>query len=144
MVKESKYIRDQLLKNYPELIKQNIWLTDPFYLLPELKDLEESIKRNSVKDIKYYKSISECEEFSLFLHARIKMERAKNAKNIPDSEKYTWAFGEATGYRSGLMGKSIHQMCICFTQDGIKIIEPQSDRIENLDINKFNIFFVKM
>jgi len=144
MIKDSKYIKNKLLKEYPKLQKENIWLTDPFYLLPELKDLEISVKKNSVKDIQYYKNISECEEFSLFLHAKIKMERVQNVKDIPDHEKYTWAFGEVIGYKYGLMGKNIHQMNICFTKEGIKIIEPQSNKIENIDINKFDIFFVKM
>ena len=112
--------------------------------MPELNDLEESIERNSVKDLIYHKNICECEEFSLFLTAAIKIERARYVKFIPKDERYSWAVGEAIGYRTGLMGMKVHQMCICMTQDGIKIIEPQSDKIEESDSDKFDIFFVKM
>jgi len=144
MVKDSKYIKNELLKIYPKLKKENIWLTDKYYLVPELQEVIESIERNSVKDIQYNNKISECEEFSLFLHAKVKMERAKNVKNISEDNRYTWAFGEVIGFRQTLMGESIHQMNICFTQEGIKIIEPQSDVIEDFDLNKFNVFFIKM
>ena len=95
--------------------------------------------------IKHIKNVADCEKRAWFLHSAIQRERAEKAEQLPENERYTWAFGWTLGIRHGVFGSQSHSMNIAVTSDeGIIIIEPLTNVIEKVDLKKYSVFAVVM
>ena len=105
------------------------WMTDRHFIAPTLFDVQSAVKKHSVAGVKVISNISECEDLADQLNARIHWERIELAQNnkLNKSELYSWAFGIAFGSRFD--GWDEYHTCnICYTEDGLYLIEPQHNR----------------
>ena len=132
----SRVVRSRLKAVWPDL--EHIWLTDNRFELLTVKKLDALLEKDKTDSLQYKKKKGECEEFSLFLHAKVKM-----ANMFDDNSKYSWAFGEVIG-RKFLGFEQVHSANICLTKSGIYLIEPQTDAYWQADPDEDDVFFVKM
>jgi hypothetical protein len=138
MIKTSDEIREILIDAYPKLNHKRIWLTDTKFLLPTMDELVEAVAANSVKGLSFKPVTQECEEFALYLAAGV---RRWHAAMEPEAN---WAFGEAAGHLYGLLGKTNHNTNICITTDDVVWIEPQSDLVHKVNLDKYSVYMVKI
>jgi hypothetical protein len=108
---------------------RNFVMPDEFYWLPKKKEVRKYLKESAFEKYKWQRSIFDCDDFALVLHAYIVEERYKNLNKIPEKERFAWAFGQVWGVR--FAGKDLeHAINICVTRDkGVQLIEPQRDKM---------------
>lgn len=120
-------IASELRKEWPAIYLP--WMTDRKFIAPSFFDLQAAIKKHSVANLKIIDNISECEDLADQLSARIHWERMELAQKgkLKKSELYSWAFGIVFGTR--FEGWDDPHTCnICYTEDGLFLIEPQHNR----------------
>lgn len=118
---------------------RQIWLRNKEYIIPELKDVEEVVKKY-ICDLPVINGFNECENFALYLHANVKKHIAEEGKL-----KLNWAFGDFICKKETLFfGTVIHTACICLCEEGFYIIEPlEKNKILKAN-NDYKPFFVNL
>ena len=143
MKKKVNDIREILLKPYPELIYERTLLTSTEYFLPELRDVEEVIERNSVIGIERCKHLTECEKFAWYLSSAIHRERSENKNNISEDKRYTWSLGWCIGLAKSVFQTKSDSMCWVITSDkGLKIISPETNLILDVNAKTYSVFWI--
>lgn len=118
-----------------------IWLTDPSNEVMTMKLLHEVVRDCSVAHMDFIGTVWDCDNFALQLHARVQktqydMVKAGSAGQTP------WAFGECMGTK--FRGKmEDHAINIAITDEGICLIEPQTNEIWKASRKNDSPFFVK-
>ena len=138
MILTSKQIRKRLKKIWPDL--KHVWLTDKEYLAVKERELQLVLHEweGQLKNYEYKPSITECEEYALFLHAFVKLKQLANR-----NDKFNWAYGECI--TSQLLGfEAVHSANIFITHNKIYIAEPQSGAFWEVNPDEDTVFFVKM
>ena len=138
MILTSKQIRKRLKKKWPKL--RNIWLTDKKYLAVRQRELQLVLDdwQADLKNYEYKPTVSECEEYALFLHAFVKLRQLRDR-----NDDYNWAYGECIA--SKLLGfKQVHSANIYLTYNKIFMAEPQTGAFWEVNPDEDSVFFVKM
>jgi hypothetical protein len=144
MLKTRDEIAEIYQKAYPNLEDHYCILLSEEFLLPTSEQVKDWIAKYSVAHIPHVKNIADCEKRAWFLINSIHRERAENALNIPEDERYTVSIGWLTGLKKNIFGESSHTIVTVLTEDGIVNIEPKTDLIEEVDINKFDALLLVM
>ena len=134
----SKQIRKRLKKKWPEL--EHVWLTDTKYLEVKQKEVELVLRswQGQLKEYVYKPTVSECEEYALFLHAFVKLRQLADR-----DDNYNWAYGECI--TSQLLGfETVHSANIYLTHNKIYLAEPQTGAFWEANPDEDTVFFVKM
>ena len=138
MILTSKQIRKRLKKKWPQL--KHVWLTDKSYLAVKQKEVQlvlHSWKDELVK-FEYKPTVSECEEYALFLHAFVKLRQLADR-----NDDYNWAYGECINSQTlGFEGS--HSANIYLTHDKIFMVEPQTGAFWEANPDEDTPFFIKM
>ena len=145
MLKTKHEITEIFLKAYSGTVYKRVLLTSEYYLCPTLQEAGGAIERNSVVNIKQKKHITECEKSAWYLSNAIHLERSMlaNEGGLSKEELYTWAFGWCIGILRNRFQTESHTMCWAVTSDeGLKIIEPASNMIHDVDIKTYSVFWV--
>ena len=125
---------------------EGLWIADVEYYLPERKEIEIALRHNQTNFRKFIDELWDCDDFALLLNAQIKVQRAEKAREgqILQDEWFPWAFGECWGTK--FQGKKYkHAINICFTRDeGILLIEPQTDEIWKANPKRDQVYFIKI
>jgi len=116
-------IRDQIKAMWPDAYALN---TDSKFLVPSEAEVRDLIIDRSAASIKVLDDIAECDDISVILWGRIKEARALQAADnlIAAEDQLSWPLGICFGLSfHGWSGS--HWQNICFTKQGILMIEPQ-------------------
>ena len=142
MVISADEVRAELAALWPGL--EHIWLRNMRYVRPAPAELDLALAGCRV-DLPVYPGFNECENFALFVHARIKERRVRQAAAGNVEQMYNWAFGDMICEKKGLLGTVVHTACICIAADGVKIIEPMAqNRCAPADPDRYRVFFVNL
>jgi len=145
-----KEIEKQLQIIWPKLeLDKNIWLADSEYWMPKRKDVEELLKASWVDKKKYIQSTWDCDNYALYLMAECHYLVAGLvwSELIKKEDALPWAFGECWGYFNVNWNEIVrkHAINIVLTEDdGILLIEPQTDEIWIPERKKDSIHYVRM
>lgn len=118
-----------------------IWPTDPVSKQMSLSLLKDVVEACSVAHLDFTGTVWDCDNFALQLHAKVQKyqyDQLKTGKagNVP------WAFGECMGTK--FKGRTEdHAINISLTDEGIYLVEPQTNEIWKADKTKDSPFFVK-
>ena len=121
-------------------------MPDGDYWAPSLKDLEKYIQDSQIYKFQYNLEWMDCDDFALLLHSDIVRRRyQKIVKRKLKKDKWLpISFGQIWG--SKFQGqKQMHAINICYTHDnGIMLIEPQTNHIWKADKKKDEPFFIRI
>lgn len=132
-------LRMKLQKLWSDLTM--IWPTDPIYEPMTLILLREVVQACSIAHMEFAGTVWDCDNFALQLHATVQKYQYNQMKKGAAS-KIPWAFGECLG--TMFRGREEdHAINICITDEGIYLIEPQTNEIWKANKREDNPFFVK-
>jgi hypothetical protein len=117
-----------------------VWLTDKEYLAVKQREMQLVLKdwEGQLKNYEYKPTVSECEEYALFLHAFVKLRQLADR-----DDTHNWAYGECI--TSQLLGfEMVHSANIYLTHNKIYMAEPQSGAFWEANPDEDTVFFVKM
>ena len=142
MIKISnKELREQL----KTMGVQFSWLTEKVFISPKLEEIKAILQEASVAALKFIPNIQECDDFALHLHSKIKRIRGDWAATgkILAPEAFNWAFGECFGIKFNGITKS-HNVNIAVCEEGIFLLEPQTNETWQFNQNQDTILIVRM
>ena len=121
-----KEIRKQLKTVWPDIYSLN---TDKEFIVPNDSEVKDLIVERSAAEIRVLDDIAECDDISIILWGHIKEARAVLAaeNKITVQDQMSWPFGICFGLKFNGR-KMYHWQNLCFTQQGILMIEPQLNR----------------
>lgn len=119
-------VRSRLQEAFPEAA---IFVADREYHYPTKRDIEWLLSDSSFEVYKYLKSVFDCDDYCLMLHAFVRQEQYKEKWEKP------WAFGE--------IWSRTHAYNVVVSEDEILCIEPQTDAIWTVRADP-DIWFVRM
>jgi hypothetical protein len=135
----SQQLKDELRNRWPDL--QWIWPTNPYWSIISNDWLDKIIENCSVRHFKTIKGIWECENYAYQWKANVEKYQYELYDSGEYQPKWRWAVGECLGMQAGLFGGVVvHSVNVLRTEDGIKLFEPQEDKV---GIDDFTPFFVK-
>lgn len=145
----AKVIR-KLHKLWPDLIADydggNLWIADSDYWLITEDELKWVVKESPINEYRFVNEGFDCDDFALLFHSHVvEMRYEEILMNNRDAKKwYPWALGQVWGTK--FQGKkTTHAINICLTKDeGIMLIEPQTDEIWKADPEQDEVFFIRM
>jgi hypothetical protein len=119
-------IHEILHKQYPAALLK---IADKRYHRPNREYLWKELVSSYMEDYKYLAEITDCDDFTLFLHAWIRQQQYKEKWDKP------LAFGEAWSAQHAL------NIAVLDTNE-VVLVEPQNDYILSADAH--DIVFVRM
>ncbi len=135
----SERLRMALNGLWPNL--QMIWPTDPNYEVVPVKKLKEILNKCSVSGLTFMGDVWDCDNFALQLHAKVQKHQYDEVL-FGTASKTPWAFGECLGTR--FRGDEInHAINISITDNGVYLIEPQTNEIWKADKTSDKPYFIK-
>jgi hypothetical protein len=139
----STVVSDELRTIWPSIYLP--WLTDREYIAPTLQEVIDAVERCSVASLKTIDAISECEDFSEILAARIKMARIEKAQAdlLKQEELFNWAFGIAFGDMFKAW-REYHYLNIFRSEEGLYLLEPQTHEFWKPNAAEDNVILVKI
>lgn len=141
MVITSKDIREILKDIWPDL--DHIWLTDSKYTSIESGLLSVILSNSKLPETIFINDLWDCDNYALQLHAQVqKFQYESFLRNKTTGSAYSWAFGECLG-TSFNNKQEVHAVNIAITNSGIRLIEPQNNKIWIPERGRDEIFFVK-
>jgi len=133
---QASEIRKMTKALWPEIGFQ--WLTDKKFSVPKLEQLKAFLSISELDKQEFIDHAQDCDDFALQLHAE-----AKRYFVQKEELKYPLAFGECFATRwAGFKKKHNANICVC--EDGIYLIEPQTDEIRKANSKTDNILIVRM
>lgn len=154
MIQKTEKIRNLFLDIYSELDYNRTLLTNPEFWLPRLSEVEQAIERNSIIHIKRYGNITQCENKAWYLFSDIHKERSLKVQNmikeqaitfndVPTEWQNRWALGWCTGWAKSIFQTKSDSMCWALTSDeGLKIISPETNQIRDVDLKHYSVFLI--
>jgi hypothetical protein len=134
---KSLEIRNEIAKIWPNCYTLN---TDMDYDLPNFKELKKIIKETESFKIENLNKSDMCDDISIILWGRVKEIRNKLAKTS-DINMLSWPLGICFG--TSFNGwPSPHWQNLCFTTDGLYLIEGQTFDFWKPSFPDDNVFFV--
>lgn len=133
MIDQIKNIRARINKIWPDL--EFIVFTDPIFYRPSLSDVRDLLLTTKIDQEKHIRNFRACEEFAL----KLLLASRERAEGFP----HNWALG----FVYGQSFKHVHGRHYCNivdAQEGIFIIEPQTDEIREPSNGQDQINFMLM
>lgn len=124
MIISSDKLREHFAGIWPDL--KFIVLSDPAWAVPRMAQLQNWLQLSEAKKPPYIEHLFECEEFALKLVADQREQAAAELSKL--GIRYNWPLGIVFGTRFGGQ-KMDHWKNICLTDEGLVLIEPQTNAI---------------
>jgi len=137
MITSYKQIKNYIQKLWPNC--RNIWLSDLEYEFPTRDQLESVIARDHTERLDMRGYQFDCDDFALQLSAAVNLYHGQQDQR----SEAPWPFGQIMGRK--FKGKKQSHTCnICVLEDGVLLIEPQTDEIWEADPDDDDPYFIKV
>lgn len=150
MIVDTKYLREEIIKIWPNLKPQDIIPWDPIYYLISEKTVGDLIKKSDVSEMDFIPDFNDCDNFALQFQAEVRRKRyfaykkAQEMGEIPEELRYPVAMAIAWGTMwRGINKNHVANLFVC--DEGIYLSDltpmenrhwkanPNNDRILRVD-----------
>lgn len=128
MIVKSKFLREEIIKVWPNLKPQNIIPWDPVYWLISEETIGSLIEKSNVPEMDFIPNINDCDNFALQFQAEVRRKRylayktAQEGGEVPEELRYPVAIAISHGTMwRGMSKNHVANLFVC--QEGVYLAD---------------------